>query len=198
MRVASSSDAKPVRGNSRPEKFVSLDRSLVCRHRRKGRLVRRVVLPRNPPFDDAPLEKPKTRMSLRTPLWKIAPTTQTSIPWKRFRLPLFSIRRRNAVDARAMTTAALEPTWTTTSFFPKTTTLPPPSHRRPSHRMPALLDSMTVYQPTIKTKVAIPTKKVAVGLPTVKGQANRDSNKKTDSSVVVVVAAAADVVAKET
>ena len=68
-------------------------------------------------------------------------------------------------------TAALEPTWTTTSFFPKTTPLPHPDRRRLNPLIPDRFATTTASRAiTSKTLVVIPlkTKKVAEPLPIAK------------------------------
>ncbi|TXT37972.1 MAG: hypothetical protein FD138_522 [Planctomycetota bacterium] len=88
----------------------------------------------------------------------------------------------------------MEPTWTTTSFFPKTTTLPLPGRRRRSPLMPAPLDSTIACRRITKTMPAIPPKKVVPASQiVVTEEANQDS-KRMDSSVVVVVAVVVDAV----
>jgi hypothetical protein len=93
------------------------------------------------------------------------------------------------VDAHVTTTAALEPTWTTTSFFPKTTTLPHLDRRRLNKMTPARCATTIANRATTsKTRVAIPIKiKTVVRLPKV--EANR-VNKTTASFVVVAVVVA--------
>ena len=94
------------------------------------------------------------------------------------------------MDARVTTTAALEPTWTTTSFFPKTTTLPHLVLRRLSKMTPARCATTTANRATTrKTLVAIPIKtKTVVRRPKV--EANLAS--KTTASFVAVAVVVAD------
>ena len=96
------------------------------------------------------------------------------------------------MDARVTTTAALEPTWTTTSFFPKTTTLPHLVRRKLNRMTPARCATTTASRATTRKRVvAIPirTKTGAVRLPKV--EANRAS--KTTASFVAAAVVVADV-----
>ncbi len=86
-------------------------------------------------------------------------------------------------------TAALEPTWTTTSFFPKTTPLPHRDRRRLNPLIPDRFATMTVSRAiTSKTLVATPlkTKRVAGALPIAK--VDQPAQKRAARFVAVAVA----------
>lgn len=93
-------------------------------------------------------------------------------------------------------TAAREPTWTTTSFFPKTTPLRHRGHHRLNKMTPArCVTTIANRATTHKTRVAIPIKiKKVVRLPKV--EANRASQ--TTGSFVVVAVVVADAATTET
>lgn len=94
------------------------------------------------------------------------------------------------MDAHVTTTAALEPTWTTTSFFPKTTTLPHPGHHRLNKVTPARCATTIANRATTrKMLVAIPikTKKESVRYPKV--EVNQANKKMASIAVAVVVVA---------
>lgn len=95
-----------------------------------------------------------------------------------------------------MTTAALEPTWTTTSFFPKTTPLLRLGRRKPNKMTPVQCVTTTANRATTrKTWVATPIKtRKVVRHPKV--EASQASKKMVRTAVVVVVVA--DVATTET
>lgn len=99
------------------------------------------------------------------------------------------------MDVRATTTAALEPTWTTTSFFPKTIPLLHHVPRKLNRATPAPRDSTIACRRTTRPREAIPIKRVAVSR--IVKVANLDPTK-VGRFAVAAVAAVADGEAKET